>query len=141
MSAYQAKYNARTRPEERKGVYLAVLKTSEDDYLLKVGKTGDGLGGFRSRAGRLAAHARGTLGIDIDWAEIVYVIEEDDFHERAELEATVLAYHEPDYGYEFYDGRRWDEFTIFRMMGKPFEKRTTYASRHQEFLAWLALRE
>lgn len=127
--------NAATpRDEQGKGVYLAILKLTDGNFLAKIGRTNQ----IRSRAGRLASDARKTTGLDIEWGEVLYFVEEDDMHEQLELEAAVIASTGPDLGAEYFLGERWDEFTAFIWMAKAYTERSTHQARSQEFYDWLS---
>lgn len=127
------------RSEQAKGVYLAVEKLGDGTFIIKIGMTGDGARGFRSRAGELASEARRNLGIDVVHAEIVWVIEEADSAERHALEKLLLERHTALYADEYFDPSTYDDFRreFEALGGEPFTDRTTYAARLAEFEAYL----
>ena len=134
-----AAHNAKRRPREGKGVYLAALKLPDRAYLAKPGKAGDGEGGFQSRAGTLAKDARRTEGLDVVNAEILLVIDIPDADARTVAENHLKAMAEPIHGTEYFRGIDFPMFArIFEAVGRPYTARRTYTKRNAEFRAWLA---
>jgi hypothetical protein len=124
------------RAEERRGVYLAVVKTL-DGYLVKIGKTGDGVGGFRTRAGSLAKDAR-LMGIDAIWAEVFWVIEFDDAETRALAEDKLLSGATPVVGDEYFKVEDYLLFhPVFHKYGSVYNERRTFDDRWDEFRRYL----
>lgn len=130
------------RADQARGVYLAVVKTIRGDFYVKVGKTGDGTGGFGHRAGLLAASARERAVIDAEWGEVLYVIDVADADERSDLEAAVLAMAKPIIGDEYFHVSDYNAFAfVFAQQGRIYDERTTYEVRRAEFIEYLAKRD
>jgi len=125
------------RPAEGRGLYLGVLLLADGTFMTKIGKTGSGAQGFLSRAGELAKDARKSRGLDVVWAEILYVIDAPHAENRTAIEEILKDKATPIAGTEYFSGTDFGAFEgFFIRHGRPYTKRRDHEQRNRQFQNW-----